>query len=307
MRTLILKLNATGDVVRTTPLLRKISGEVTWITDRKNVPLIEGIRTDLRCMAWEQRNSARDTRYDLVINLEDDAEVSEFAATLQFGQLFGAYLNADQVVSYTDDARQWFDMSLISRFGRKKADELKLANRRSYQEIIFEGLGLRFDADTYLVPQAERTPLTGDVAIAQFAGPVWPMKNWAHYGPLKLQLEALGFRVNVLPYRESLLSHLGDIGNHRCLVGGDSLPMHLALGAKVPCVTLFNCTSPWEIHDYGLLIKLVSPLLAEYFYARGHDPRATEAIGMADVMDAVLSQLESGARRGSGFQSNFSE
>jgi heptosyltransferase-2 len=291
-------LNATGDVVRTTPLLHKLAGEVTWITALKNVPLVDGIRMDLRCVAWEQRDAVRDTRYDLVINLEDEAEVSAFAATLEFSQLFGAYLTSDNVVSYTDDARQWFDMSLISRYGRKRADELKLANRRSYQEIIFEGLGLRFDGEPYLVPQPKRTALRGDVAVAPFAGPVWPMKNWAHYDQLMLQLEELGLRVNVLPFRESLLEHLGDIGSHRCVVGGDSLPMHLALGAAVPCVTLFNCTSPWEIYDYGLLVKLTSPLLAEYFYKRGHDPRATEAIRLAEVKDAVLSQLETTVSRG---------
>ncbi len=56
-------------------------------------------------------------------------------------------------------------------------------------------------------------------------------------------------KVNVLPRRPSLHKHFGDVANHRCLVSGDSLPMHFALAAQVPCVTLFNCTSPWEIHE----------------------------------------------------------
>ena len=126
---------------------------------------------------------------------------------------------------------------------------------------------------------------------APVAGPVWPMKNWAHYDALKLELERAGLRVNVLPRRESLLEHIGDVANHRCLVGGDSLPMHLALGVGTACVTLFNCTSPWEIYDYGLQTKIVSPLLAEFFYKRGMDPRATSAIGLDEVYAAVMKRL----------------
>ena len=43
MQTLIIKLNATGDVVRTTPLLDKLEGEITWITAEGNVPLVDGV------------------------------------------------------------------------------------------------------------------------------------------------------------------------------------------------------------------------------------------------------------------------
>ena len=39
-----------------------------------------------------------------------------------------------------------------------------------------------------------------------------------------------GLKVNILAKRPSLLEHLADVQDHRCLVCGDSLPMHLALG-----------------------------------------------------------------------------
>jgi hypothetical protein len=84
-------------------------------------------------------------------------------------------------------------------------------------------------------------------------------------------LEDRGLVVNLLPTRKTLLEHLADVRNHRCLVAGDSLPMHFALGSGVRCVTLFTCTSPWEIYDYGIQTKIVSPLLSEFFYKRGAD------------------------------------
>ena len=67
--------------------------------------------------------------------------------------------------------------------------------------------------------------------------------------------------------------------------------MHLALGSGVRCVTLFTCTSPWEIHDYGILTKIISPLLGEFFYKRGLDKRATTTISVEEVLSAVLAHV----------------
>ena len=118
------------------------------------------------------------------------------------------------------------------------------------------------------------------------------MKNWAYYDQLKTELEARGLRVNVLPKRPTLIEHLGDVHNHKLLIGGDSLPMHFALGLGVRCVSLFTCTSPWEICDYGIQEKIVSPLLAEYFFKRGFEARATTAISVQEVLAAVLRAVE---------------
>jgi heptosyltransferase-2 len=294
MHILIIKLGATGDVVRTTPLLEKFPCRITWITAAKNLPLLERLQNDLHCLSWEQRHLAANQSYDLVINLEDTQASGLFVQGLKYRRLFGAVLDKDNQLTYTDDSRGWFDLSLISRFGKQNADRLKLENRRTYQDLVFSGLGFQFNGEPYRLPAPAWTSLVGDVAIAREAGPVWPMKNWAYYDELKQKLEARGLTVNVLPRRESLLEHLGDVRNHRCLVGGDSLPMHFALATGTRCVTLFNCTSPWEIHDYGLQQKIISPLLSEFFYQRSMEHRATTAINIEPVFDAVLAHLEVG-------------
>jgi ADP-heptose:LPS heptosyltransferase len=294
MKILILKLNATGDVVRTTPLLRFLEGEITWLTASRNTVLLSGLAENLRCLSWEERILAKDADYDLVINLEDDVDVAWFLKEVEYKQLFGAYMNGRNRVEYTGDSSRWFDLSLVSVHGKEKADQLKLENRHTYQEMIFDGLGLRFGGQKYILPKAVATDLSGDIAIAAEAGPVWPMKNWAYYDELKRQLEAKGLTVNVLPRRKSLLEHMGDVQSHRCLVGGDSLPMHIALGTQTRCVNLFNCTSPWEIYDYGIQAKIVSPLLTRYFYRRDFDSRATMAIGVNQVLGAVIKQLNGG-------------
>jgi hypothetical protein len=257
--------------------------------------MLEGLDDRLRCIRWEERQRALDAHYDLAVNLEDTLDVAEFLKTAQYGELFGAYVDSDDTLRYTENSRRWFDLSLISAHGKLRADNLKFQNRETYQELVFDGLGFRFSGETYLLPEPIQTELSGDVAIAPDAGPIWPMKRWAYYDELKRQLENQGLSVNVLPQRASLLEHLSDVTNHRCLVGGDSLPMHFALGSRTRCVTVFTCTSPWEIYGYGVQKQIVSPLLEEFFYKRGYDERATTAISVDEVLSAVMTQLEAPA------------
>ena len=136
MNVLILKLNATGDVVRTTTLLRRLLGEITWVTASNNVVLLEGVRPNVRCVSWENRAQALDRGYDLVISLEDEAGTAAFVKESRHKQVFGAHLNGDGQVAYTDDARRWFDLSLISVHGRQRADELKYLNRHVYRQFL---------------------------------------------------------------------------------------------------------------------------------------------------------------------------
>ena len=117
------------------------------------------------------------------------------------------------------------------------------------------------------------------------------MKKWAYYDELKRRARRSRSDRQCAAERPSLLEHLSDVRNHRCLVGGDSLPMHFALGTRTPCVTLFTCTSPWEIYDYGVQKKIVSPLLEKFFYKRGYDERATTAITVDEVFEAIMAQL----------------
>ncbi|TMP93270.1 MAG: hypothetical protein E6L07_10665 [Verrucomicrobia bacterium] len=295
MNTLIVKVGATGDVVRTTPLLSRLKGQVTWLTASKNTVLLEGLNCDLRCFSWEERAKVSNNHYDLIINLEDTLDVAEFLKTVPCGETFGAYVDSDGSLRYTENSQRWFDLSLISAHGRLRADKLKFQNRHTYQELVFDGLGFRFAGETYLLPEPIQTGLSGDVAMAADAGPIWPMKKWAYYDELKQRLDNHGLTVNLLPQRASLLEHLSDVRNHCCLVGGDSLPMHFALGTGKRCVTLFTCTSPWEIYGYGVQRKIVSPVLEEFFYQRGYDTRATTAISVDEVESAVLAQLEAAA------------
>ena len=93
---------------------------------------------------------------------------------MRCGEIFGAYVDSDGSLRYTANSERWFDLSLISAYGKMRADKLKFQNRQTYQELVFEGLGFRFAGETYLLPEPIETGLSGDVAIAADAGPIWP-------------------------------------------------------------------------------------------------------------------------------------
>jgi heptosyltransferase II len=291
MKILIIKLGAAGDVIRTSSLLNLFNDDICWLTSDSNTILLKDSPRVTECISWSQRHALKNGKYDLVINLEDSIDASLILEDISYRDLFGACLNKSGKLVYTESSKEWFDLSLISRFGKEKADMLKLENRKTYQEMIFSGLGYRFTGDKYYIPPHHKTDLKGDIAIADKSGAVWPMKNWHFYHELKELLIELGYAVNYLPIRESMLEHIGDIKNHKLLIGGDSLPMHLAIGSGIKCITLFNCTSPWEIYDYGLQKKIVSPDLAKYFYKRHYDEEATKSISLKVVYEEAVREL----------------
>jgi ADP-heptose:LPS heptosyltransferase len=83
MNVLIIKLGATGDVVRTTTVLRRLSGRITWLIEAKNTVLLVGVKEGLKCVCWEQRDETKNSLYDLVTNLEDAQEVGSFLKLLK--------------------------------------------------------------------------------------------------------------------------------------------------------------------------------------------------------------------------------
>jgi heptosyltransferase-2 len=288
-RILIVKLGAAGDVVRTTPVLRRLGAdEVDWFTAPEHAPLLAGaparILTDPACLAATQP-------YDLVLSLEESAEaLGSIFAPLRFRQVIGTYPGADGAVHYTSEMRDWYDMSLVSTLSRRRANHLKWRNRRSYQDILFAALGQVFDGEPYLLPRAIETNLRGDVALIAAAGGRWPNKRWGHCLALARRVGAR-CKVNILPWRRSPLEHLSDLRNHALVIAPDSLPMHFALGLGKPTLGIFNCTSPWEIHPYGRLRPQISPGLERYFYATEFDEAATLSLPLETVLDAVATEL----------------
>jgi heptosyltransferase-2 len=284
-RILIIKLGALGDVIRTTPLLRVLDADITWVTSTLARPLLEGNPFIAQLVAMDEPGFHLDRGYDLVVNLEDDISTAKLASSAAAGNIVGPYLNGSGV-TYDTSSSEWFDMSLSSRHGRQIADELKMRNRKTYQEMIFSALGMTFSGeDPALRLPLRKTLVPGLVGIEDRAGGVWPTKRWTRYEELARRLEALGYRTKFFKQRESVIDYADDINECEFVICGDTLAMHIALALQKRVVALFTCTSPYEIYGYGRLGKVISPLLDQYYYQREYSPEPANAISTTNVED----------------------
>jgi heptosyltransferase-2 len=287
MKILIIKTGAAGDVLRTTPLLSYFKNdEVHWLTSDKNICLAGGnkILTD---------GTKIDDHYDWVINMEENPSTFECTEEIAASRHTGPYRGKDGKVYYQPCPNKWFDMSRISSLGKEKADQLKWENRLTYQQMLFEMIGAEFKYEPYMVPTYNpmNSICKGDVGVIFSDDSVWPTKNWAYLKHTAEWLADAGYVVNMLKRRETISQHIADICSHRVIICGDSLPMHICIAHKIPCVALFTCTSPWEIETYGVVHKVVSPKLQEHYYKTGYNEDVARSIDREVVIAAVQERF----------------
>ncbi|MBS3105495.1 glycosyltransferase family 9 protein [Candidatus Woesearchaeota archaeon] len=150
MRVLVIKLGAVGDVIRTTSILPGLKSKfmnckIDWITKKGSFDVLKG--NDLISKTFiinnNAKNQLKNKRYDLVICLDDDQEACELASKISSKEIIGSYLKKNQK-TYTNNSSLWFDMGLISKFGKQKADILKAKNRKTYQSIIYGIIDLNY-------------------------------------------------------------------------------------------------------------------------------------------------------------------
>lgn len=151
MKILVIKLGAFGDVIRTTSILpglkSKYSGcEIHWVTKGSASELLKNNNLINKIFLIDDIKKILSFKYDLAISLDDEHEACELASLASKGnckKIIGAYIDNGKR-AYSDDSSLWFDMGLISKLGKKKADELKAKNKKTYQEIIYKILGLQY-------------------------------------------------------------------------------------------------------------------------------------------------------------------
>lgn len=149
MNILIIKLGAIGDVIRTTSVLSGLKSKykdcnIDWATKKESFDVLKNNQLINKIYLINSNLKLANKKYDLVINLDDDFEACRLATKVYSKKIVGAFLQNNKK-AYTADSALWFDMGLLSRFGKKKADELKARNKKTYQEIMYKILGLNYN------------------------------------------------------------------------------------------------------------------------------------------------------------------
>ena len=290
MKILIIKLGALGDVLRTTPLLEVLGkqhplAEIHWLVEARHAAVLEGNPRIKRVHPHspEALRLLAAARWDLAVNLDKEPEALEAITRVQAARKMGFGKGPGGAPAPIDPLSDY-----AWRLGID--DELKFRqNKKTYQEISFEQVGLKFALEEYqffLDSDAERFaqglvrqwgrrpgPLVGlnTGAGTRFAGKVLPeektarLAEWFH--------EKLDAQVILLGGEEELarnerirtLSRVPVIaaGSHpirrfagivkACdlIVSGDTTAMHIAIAVKTPVVAYFASTCAAEIELYG--------------------------------------------------------
>jgi ADP-heptose:LPS heptosyltransferase len=298
-RVLVVKLAATGDVLRTTAFLPAIhaafpAARVTWLTRKGAAALFTGnTLVDEVLVAEDAVTAARlaTEEFDVVLCPDADPDAAALAAMAR-GKLRRGYVRdaRGHVHALGDGAERWLRMGL--------SDPAKKANRETYQHLVAQVLELdpALVREPILVPSAREHdaaqalvrsfghdgPLVG---LNTGAGGRWAYKQWTTANQeafLRLCGER-GIGVMLLGGPEERQRHkdllafgrdlpVFDSGNDnsfgrfaalvdacRVVVTGDSLAVHVATARKVPAVVLFGPTSAAEIELYGRGTKLTPP------------------------------------------------
>lgn len=339
MHLLIVKRGALGDVVRTSYFARSLKARwgralrLSWITAPTSLDLLR-LNPSIDDL-WTDFQSAKVHYFDRIYSLDDETEALEGVGTLDAGAITGAFLRDGQS-SYSDDAAVWFDMGLNSRFGKRRADELKRQNRRSHARIfatIFDvdDVSPEFFVDPACLEWAAAKLPAGRkrIGINPYSGGRWPSKELR---PSELQrlmryilddrshfaadvtivlfgagddykrnahlVETIGHpRVVALCTDESVQHFAAAVGRMAYLISSDSLALHLGIAQNVPFTAFFSPTSAAEIDDWGIGTKVVSTAADYCSYRRDADNSTITADRIATaIRENPLARIPASAR-----------
>jgi heptosyltransferase II len=300
MHFLVVKKGALGDVVRTSYFAKSLKStfgadlRLSWITAPSSAGLLR-FNPNIDDL-WFDFEQAKPFRFDRIFSLDDELDTLEGMAMLATDSVTGAILR-DGRPNYTQDATEWFDMGLHSRFGKERADELKKLNRRSHAQIFSSIFGVQDVKPEFYVDescrrwaQANLPASSYRVGINPYSGGRWPSKELR---PAELQKligrildgsspfgagaavvlvgagadftknQALvvqqGARNLMAINTDESVQHLAAaVGGLNYLISSDSLALHLAIAQDVPFTAFFSPTSAAEIDDWGIGTKVAS-------------------------------------------------
>ncbi len=288
-RLLIIKLGAIGDVIRTTPLLRRLRQEypgcfITWLTLTPAI-LPQGEVDEILKFDFASALQLQAREFDAVYNLDKEKEACALLNTIQAKAKFGYALRPADGVAWpvNEQANHKFLTGVF--------DQLSLANQKPYAQEIFELCGFDFRGEEYvfdthedkgydwqtLLPPAGSAPRIG---LNTGCGDRWTTRLWSDekwlrlisllqqggYAPVLLGGEAEHARNQrlhqatgasypgtfPLPQFINLLHQLDGI------VTQVTMAMHISIALRKPTILMNNIFNPYEFDLYGRG-QLVSP------------------------------------------------
>jgi lipopolysaccharide heptosyltransferase III len=327
---LIIKLDAMGDVLRTTSILPPLKSKyneahISWCTRKDSEKFLKNSFVDEIILLGVNAESRIFTeKYDLVINL-DTSKLSSSLASVANGVVKQGFILDEKgfVVPTSDEALEWLSMSAF--------DDVKAKNNKTYQEIIYNILDLGSEIARPVI-QLKEEESTRKLLAEKFnivenkpviglntgVGSKWPSKGW----PLKCWKELVELLIdqdynllilggpdeckqnNMLADKYKSLKHTGCNNSTQefshiinlcdLIVTCDTFALHVATALKKKIVALFGPTSLNEIYLYnnGIKLKADSECACYYQQLCKESVSCMEKISPVSVVNSIKKLLQ---------------
>jgi heptosyltransferase-2 len=198
VKIIIIKLDAMGDVLRTTSLLPSIKkkypdSDIYWITKERSFPVLKNnLLIDEIYFDNEDISHLFNEEFDIAINLDSGTESCSIMNNIIAGEKFGYELVNSKPYPVNELANEWYLMGIDDNF--------KKANQKTYHRLIHDICGLNYEnTKPYLGTSSEIKKSVAEISrktgLENFSsfylvnlggGNRWQYKKWTTEGYIGL-------------------------------------------------------------------------------------------------------------------------
>jgi len=314
-RILIIKLGAMGDVIRTTPLLRKLKEvyphcEIWWLTHSPEI--IPSVVDVILSFTPASTSILYQTHFDILYNLDKEREACALTNAITADVKKGFFLRDGKCAPIDKDAEHKFLTGLF--------DDLNKANTKSYPQEIFEMCGFSFSGEHYLLDnfasdgyQWRLNRKKKIVGLNTGCGERWTSRLWPeeHWASLARQLKKSGYlplllggeqehKKNSRLARATGAKYLGHfplkqfinlVDQCDLVVTAVTMAMHIAIGLGKKIVLFNNVFNKNEFELYGLGEILEPDFECTCFYSPTCPNNCMQYLSVQRVFDACRRLL----------------
>lgn len=270
---LIIKLGAIGDVIRTTPLLEKLSKEypdkqIWWLTYSPAV--VPSSVDNILKFTSETQLVLEETEFDILINLDKDPQACALTNRIIANKKYGYELKEGRPAPINELAKHKYLTGLF--------DDLNKENQKSYVEEIYDICGWEFSGEDYILEVDKYDwSLNNDgkkiIGLNTGCGARWVSRLWGDEKWVELikKLQDEGYyplllggdqehEKNLLYEEKTGAKYLGTfplkqfislVDQCDVVVSAVTMGMHIAIGLHKELVLMNNIFNPAEFEMYG--------------------------------------------------------
>lgn len=309
-RILIIKLDAMGDVLRTTPIVRKLRNEfknceITWVTRSPEFASADHI------LEYNNENVIRliADSFDIAYNFDKSTSACALMNLVKAENKKGFFMRNGKCYPIDNDAMGKFITGLFDQAGEE--------NTKSYVQEIFDIAGMRFSREKYIlnikkekfgIKKKRRLIGLNTGAGSGWPGRLWPEKNW---GKLANILKKKGFDVvflggrkehemNLRLKKKTGCNYYGYFGIERFVSLVDecdmiitcvTLALHIAIALEKKIVLLnsvFN-KNEFDLYDLG---EILEPEVKGTYYSQSAEQGNMDTLKPEKVFGSAIEIMK---------------